>query len=54
MLGAALARRPDTEQLTAAYGVFRTEARQLQPTTVNADGWHATRAAWSQLFPWRC
>lgn len=55
VLGAALALRPDTEQLTAAYGVFQQEARQLDPNyspeTVNTDGWHATRTAWSLLFP---
>lgn len=55
ILGAALALRPDTEQLTAAYGVFQQEVGQLDPTyqpeTVNTDGWHATRAAWSLLFP---
>lgn len=55
ILGAAIALRPDTEQLTAAYGVFQQEAQQVDPhycpETVNTDGWHATRAAWSLLFP---
>lgn len=55
VLGAAMALRPDTEQLTAAYGVFQQEVRQVDalysPETVNTDGWHATRAAWSILFP---
>ncbi len=55
VLGAALALRPDTEHLTAAYGVFQHEARQVDPDycpeTINTDGWHATRAAWASLFP---
>lgn len=55
VLGAAIAIRPDTADLTAAYGVFQQEVRAVdanyQPETVNTDGWHATRAAWSILFP---
>jgi hypothetical protein len=55
VLGAAIAIRPDTADLTAAYGVFQQEAWQVDPhyspETVNTDGWHATRAAWASLFP---
>jgi hypothetical protein len=53
-LGMALATRAGADDLTAAYGVFREEARRLdpkyRPTTVNTDGWSATQAAWRTLF----
>jgi hypothetical protein len=55
VLGAAMALKPDTDNLTAAYGVFQKEVQQIDPhyspETVNTDGWHATRAAWHTLFP---
>lgn len=55
MLGAALSERAGTEDLAEAYGVFRAEARDIDPTyapnTVNTDGWHGTQAAWKVLFP---
>src|SRR5207302_7049749 len=42
------------DDLTEAYGVFRDEARHLdpeyRPETVNTDGWPATQAAWRALF----
>jgi hypothetical protein len=54
VLGVALTATADEEQLTAAYGVFRQEARDLkatyQPQTVNTDGWQATQNAWTELF----
>lgn len=54
-LGAALAESAGEADLTRAYGVFREEAREVEPGyspgTVNADGWAATKAAWSALFP---
>jgi hypothetical protein len=54
-LGAAVAPSASTEDLGAAYGVFRAEARNVQPAytpkTVNTDGWKGTRAAWQLLFP---
>jgi hypothetical protein len=54
VLGVALAARADEAQLTAAYGVFRDEARGADPTytpqTVNTDGWKATHNAWQTLF----
>jgi hypothetical protein len=53
-LGMALAETAGADDLTAAYGVFRDEARCLdpeyRPETVNIDGWPATRAAWRALF----
>jgi hypothetical protein len=53
-LGMALAETAGNDDLEAAYGVFRDEARRLdadyQPETVNTDGWAATQAAWRALF----
>jgi hypothetical protein len=53
-LGLALAETADADELTRAYGVFRDEARCLdpeyRPETVNTDGWPATQAAWRALF----
>src|SRR4051794_19463549 len=53
-LGMALAEAAGADDLTAAYGVFRDEARHLDPEyhpeTVNTDGWPATQAAWRALF----
>jgi hypothetical protein len=53
-LGMALAKAASNDDLTAAYGVFRDEARRLDPKycpeTVNTDGWPATQAAWQALF----
>jgi hypothetical protein len=54
-LGAALTEIAGTEELTAAYAVFREEARNVEPDyspkTVNTDGWKGTKAAWKVLFP---
>jgi hypothetical protein len=54
-LGAALAQSAGADDLTAAYGTFKDEARNVrftyQPATVNTDGWAATRQAWQALFP---
>jgi hypothetical protein len=53
-LGLALAETAGAADLTRAYGVFRDEARCLDPAyrpeTVNTDGWPATQAAWRTLF----
>ena len=53
-LGMALAKTAGNDDLTGAYGVFRDEARRLdpeyRPETVNTDGWPATQAAWRALF----
>ena len=53
-LGMAPAETAGADDLTAAYGVFRDEARCLdpeyRPETVNTDGWPATQAAWRALF----
>jgi hypothetical protein len=54
-LGIAVAATAGSDDLTAAYQVFRDEAENVnpnyQPQTVNTDGWKATRAAWQTLFP---
>jgi hypothetical protein len=54
-LGAALAPTAGADDLEAAYGVFKAEARNVRadyrPATVNTDGWAATRQAWQALFP---
>ncbi len=54
-LGLALAKTAGNDDLKVAYGVFRDEARRLdpdyRPVTVNTDGWAATQAAWRALFP---
>jgi hypothetical protein len=54
LLGTSLAKDAGEEALTDAYGVFKDEAQCLKPdyspTTVNIDGWKATRNAWSFLF----
>jgi hypothetical protein len=53
-LGLAPAETAGNDDLEAAYGVFRDEARRLdpkyRPQTVNTDGWPATQAAWRALF----
>jgi hypothetical protein len=53
-LGLALAQSAGNDDREAAYGVFRDEARHLdpeyRPETVNTDGWPATQAAWRTLF----
>ncbi len=55
VLGASVATAADTKGLAQAYGVFKTEAQEVnpdyQPKTVNNDGWTATHKAWQQLFP---
>ena len=49
-LGMVLAKAAGNDDLTGPYGVFRDEARRLdpeyRPETVNTDGWPATQAAW--------
>ena len=54
-LGAEIAASAGTDDLTAAYGVFRGEALDIdpdyQPETVNTDGWGPTQTAWGVLFP---
>jgi hypothetical protein len=55
VLGVSVALKADEAELTTAYGVFQQEAQQLRPaytpTTVNTDGWAATKLAWQTLFP---
>lgn len=54
-LGVAMAETAGTDDLVAAYQVFRDEARNVDPDyapkTVNTDGWKGTQAAWLTLFP---
>src|SRR4029077_12931976 len=53
-LGAEPAETAGTDDLKAAYVVFKEEARDVvpkyTPKTVNTDGWKGTRAAWKALF----
>ncbi|GAK52959.1 hypothetical protein U14_04218 [Candidatus Moduliflexus flocculans] len=57
-LGASISSEAGDEALTTAYRQFQHEAQQVQlayqPTTVNTDGWSATRNAWKTLFPQVC
>jgi hypothetical protein len=54
-LGAEPAATAGTDDLKAAYGVFKDEARDVTPAyapeTVSTDGWKGTQAAWMALFP---
>ena len=54
LLGMALTSSADEAHLTAAYGRFADEARDVKPDytpkTVNTDGWFATRNAFRALF----
>jgi hypothetical protein len=53
-LGAEPAPAAGTDELKAAYAVFKEEARDVAPKyaprTVSTDGWKGTRAAWKALF----
>ena len=55
VLGASISLSADEEGLTEAYGHFQEENLHLnpdyEPTTVNTDGWAATKKAWKTLFP---
>ncbi len=54
-LGAEPAEAAGTDDLKAAYAVFKAEARDVTPKyapkTVGTDGWKGTQAAWKSLFP---
>jgi len=54
ILGTSVAKDAGTQSLQDAYQVFKDEAQCLKPaytpTTVNMDGWKATRNAWKFLF----
>jgi hypothetical protein len=54
-LGASVSKHADELGLTTAYGVFQTEAfnvdENYRPKTVTTDGWSATKLAWITLFP---
>jgi hypothetical protein len=53
-LGASVSTSASQVDVTAAYGVFAQEARDVDPTyepsSVNPDGWPATQGAWKALF----
>ena len=55
VLGAEPAAAAGAVELTAAYGVFQAEARDVEPEyaprTVSVDGWASTHQAWLALFP---
>jgi hypothetical protein len=54
VLGAEPAVTAGTDDLKAAYAVFKEEACDItpkyKPKTVNTDGWKGTKAAWRALF----
>ena len=54
-LGVEPAAAAQTDELKAAYEVFKYEARDVvaeyAPKTVSTDGWKGTQAAWKALFP---
>ena len=54
LLGIGLTKAADDQHLTAAYGDFAAEARNVSPDyaprTVNTDGWAATQNAFQALF----
>lgn len=54
ILGTSIATDAGEEALKGAYQMFKAEAQCLNPdyspTTVNMDGWVATRNAWSFLY----
>jgi hypothetical protein len=54
ILGASMAKDAAEQSLQDSYQVFKVEAQCLNPdyspTTVNMDGWKATRNAWKALF----
>lgn len=54
ILGAEVSETASKEDLQKAYGVFKTEAKEVDPEyapkTVNTDGWAGTIGAWGALF----
>jgi len=54
ILGIGLTKMADEEHLTAAYGEFAAETREVNPEyapkTVNTDGWVATKNAFKTCF----
>lgn len=55
VLGAEISPGFSKDELKEAYGVFKKEAKHLDPQyapkTVNTDRWSGTIGAWSALFP---
>ncbi len=54
ILGAEVSPTASKDDLQQAYGVFKTEAEEVEPgyvpKTVNTDGWSGTIGAWGALF----
>ena len=54
VLGAEVSPGSSKDELQQAYGVFKSEALEVEPEyapkTVNTDGWGGTMGAWSALF----
>jgi len=54
VLGAAVCKGNETTQLTEGYGIFASEAKNVnpkyEPETVNTDGSSSTQAAWKVIF----
>ena len=54
-LGMAVCDTASEESLVEGYGVFKEEASRLnpdyKPSSVNTDGWAATKKAWKKLYP---
>ena len=54
ILGVSIAKDAGQQSLQGSYQVFKDEAQCLKPgyapTTVNMDGWKATRKVWKALF----
>ncbi len=54
VLGAGVVENANRQELQMAYGVFKQEARDINPDyspqTVNTDGWRATVLSWLCLF----
>ena len=55
VLGASIALNAGEDALSEAYGVFKEEARNInpdyRPITICIDGWVPTLKAWNYLFP---
>jgi hypothetical protein len=55
ILGTEVSTGCGDEELKEAYGVFKSEAKDVNPgytpVTVNTDGWAATKNSWKALFP---
>jgi len=54
ILGIDVSAKADEENLEKSYGVFKSEAEQIDPLyvpkSVGTDGWFATQKAWKSLY----